>query len=126
MCNLKNGVSKKYNIFFFKRRRRNRRCSRDWSSDVCSSDLRPGPVTGWWGRAMDVGEAIRSQRAISRFADRPIAGEVLEEILDAARRAPSSMNEQRWAFVLVTDPERLRALASVGEDADHLAGAAPP
>ena len=73
---------------------------------------------------MDVGEAIRSQRAIRRFADRPIAGEVLEEILDAARRAPSSMNEQRWAFVLVTGPERLRALASVGEYADHLAGAA--
>src|SRR3990172_11996633 len=26
-------------LFFFKRRRRHTRCSRDWSSDVCSSDL---------------------------------------------------------------------------------------
>src|SRR5215813_14566770 len=26
-------------IFFFSRRRRNTRCGRDWSSDVCSSDL---------------------------------------------------------------------------------------
>src|SRR4030042_6480019 len=28
-----------YSCFFFSRRRRHTRCSRDWSSDVCSSDL---------------------------------------------------------------------------------------
>src|SRR5205809_2341782 len=28
-------------FFFFSSRRRHTRCSRDWSSDVCSSDLRP-------------------------------------------------------------------------------------
>src|SRR2546422_8483256 len=28
-------------IFFFSSRRRHTRCSRDWSSDVCSSDLTP-------------------------------------------------------------------------------------
>src|SRR2546422_10823178 len=28
-------------VFFFSSRRRHTRCSRDWSSDVCSSDLRP-------------------------------------------------------------------------------------
>src|SRR6266550_7864388 len=32
-------------IFFFSSRRRHTRCSRDWSSDVCSSDLEP-PQTG--------------------------------------------------------------------------------
>src|SRR2546429_1907282 len=30
-----------YVVFFFSSRRRHTRCSRDWSSDVCSSDL-PG------------------------------------------------------------------------------------
>src|SRR2546422_2436493 len=29
-----------YIFFFFSSRRRHTRCSRDWSSDVCSSDLR--------------------------------------------------------------------------------------
>src|SRR5205809_6370826 len=29
-------------IFFFSSRRRHTRCSRDWSSDVCSSDLTKG------------------------------------------------------------------------------------
>src|SRR5256884_1648850 len=31
-------------LFFFSSRRRHTRCSRDWSSDVCSSDLVPGHV----------------------------------------------------------------------------------
>src|SRR2546422_6807368 len=30
-------------FFFFSSRRRHTRCSRDWSSDVCSSDLSPPP-----------------------------------------------------------------------------------
>src|SRR2546422_3383803 len=29
----------RYQFFFFSSRRRHTRCSRDWSSDVCSSDL---------------------------------------------------------------------------------------
>src|SRR5436305_11834190 len=43
-------------FFFFSIRRRHTRCGRDWSSDVCSSDLGrapagervPGPVPGHW------------------------------------------------------------------------------
>src|SRR6266498_3000444 len=31
-------------IFFFSSRRRHTRCGRDWSSDVCSSDLHTGLV----------------------------------------------------------------------------------
>src|SRR2546422_7676234 len=46
-------------IFFFSSRRRHTRCSRDWSSDVCSSDLvclehftgRPNPQTYGMGLA---------------------------------------------------------------------------
>src|SRR2546429_7133410 len=41
-------------IFFFSSRRRHTRCSRDWSSDVCSSDLganrlpEKGPLVKYW------------------------------------------------------------------------------
>src|SRR5205809_3505261 len=34
------------NQFFFSSRRRHTRCSRDWSSDVCSSDLSAGGSRG--------------------------------------------------------------------------------
>src|SRR2546422_4443304 len=33
-------------FFFFSSRRRHTRCSRDWSSDVCSSDLDTGVILG--------------------------------------------------------------------------------
>src|SRR5438045_9351118 len=34
-------------MFFFSSRRRHTRCLSDWSSDVCSSDLKRGPSTGF-------------------------------------------------------------------------------
>src|SRR3989442_2786080 len=33
------GFTSRYHLFFFSSRRRHTRCGRDWSSDVCSSDL---------------------------------------------------------------------------------------
>src|SRR2546429_5447011 len=33
------GSARQTRVFFFSSRRRHTRCSRDWSSDVCSSDL---------------------------------------------------------------------------------------
>src|SRR2546429_5860802 len=39
-----------HTVFFFSSRRRHTRCSRDWSSDVCSSDLsaRPRRNGAWY------------------------------------------------------------------------------
>lgn len=73
---------------------------------------------------MNVLDAIATARAIRRFADRPLETDDLETILDAGRRAGSSKNLQRWAFVVVRDRARLRELAAVGPWAGHLAGAA--
>jgi len=72
---------------------------------------------------MNVGEAIRTKRAIRRFAATPLPEAVLERILRAGRRAQSSKNTQPWQFILVRDAERLRALARLGPYADHVAGA---
>src|SRR5436305_14767102 len=36
-------------FFFFSSRRRHTRCGRDWSSDVCSSDLRSAAYTSMGG-----------------------------------------------------------------------------
>ena len=73
---------------------------------------------------MDVHEAISTQRAIRTFDGRPLPDEALTAILEAGRRAPSSMNEQRWAFVVCTDREHLRELAAVGDYAGHIERAA--
>ena len=50
---------------------------------------------------MNVWDAVRTKRAIRKFADRPIAPADLDRIVRAGTRAHSSKNQQRWAFVVV-------------------------
>jgi nitroreductase len=66
-------------------------------------------------------DAIRSRRNVRAYADRPIAADDLDRIMEAARRSPSSSNQQRWDFVLVTDRDRLRELAEVWQYGHHVA-----
>ena len=58
---------------------------------------------------MQTWDAIRARRDVRAFADTPIDEPDLDRILEAARRTPSSMNQQAWDFVLVTDRAELRA-----------------
>ena len=73
---------------------------------------------------MTVWDAVAHKRAIRRFLDQPLDPEHLKRILDAGRRAGSSKNTQRWAFIAIDDRATLRQLADVGPYAGHLAGAA--
>jgi nitroreductase len=75
-------------------------------------------------RSTTVWDAIRSRRVVRRFADRPLDDENLDRILRAGRRANSSKNQQRWAFIVCRDRAHLRELGEVGPWAGHLAGAA--
>lgn len=69
-------------------------------------------------------DAIRQKRAVRRFADRPLERDALDRILAAGRRAHSSKNQQRWAFIVVRDRERLQAMSQLGPYCGHIAGAA--
>lgn len=73
---------------------------------------------------MRVRDAVHAKRAVRDFAPRPLAEEELDAILDAGRRAHSAKNRQRWAFIVVRDRERLKALSAAGPWAGHVAGAA--
>ena len=69
-------------------------------------------------------DAIRARRDVRRFDDRPIADADLDTVLEAGRRSPSSQNQQRWDFLVVTDPDRLTRLAQVWKGAGHVAESA--
>lgn len=73
---------------------------------------------------METWDAIRARRNVRDYAERAVAPELLDRILEAGRRSPSSMNEQPWAFVVVTERARLIELAGVWQYGEHLAGAA--
>ncbi|MER5512742.1 nitroreductase [Streptomyces sp. NPDC002766] len=51
---------------------------------------------------MDVYEAVDSRRAVRAFSDEPVPRDVLERVLAAATRAPSSGNLQPWHVYVVT------------------------
>jgi nitroreductase len=55
------------------------------------------------GTEMDVMEAIKTRRSVRRFKPDAIPEDVMNEILEAARWAPSWANTQCWEFVVVKD-----------------------
>jgi nitroreductase len=73
---------------------------------------------------METWDAIRARRNVRGYEDRAIPPEHLERIVEAAWRTPSSMNEQPWDFVAVTDRDELRRLAEVWRYGAHIAGSA--
>ena len=52
---------------------------------------------------LTVQEAIRQRRSIRSFTDKPVPDDIIRELLEAARLAPSASNRQPWRFIVVTD-----------------------
>jgi nitroreductase len=73
---------------------------------------------------METWDAIRSRRNTREYQDRPIDGADLDRILEAGRRSPSSMNEQPWDFIAVTDRATLERMADLWRWGAHIRGAA--
>ncbi|MFH1492517.1 MAG: nitroreductase family protein [Candidatus Omnitrophota bacterium] len=72
---------------------------------------------------MDLIELIKKRRSVREFADRPIPKEVLENIIDAGRFAPTARNVQPWRFVAVTEKETLKKIAGITEHGKFIASA---
>ena len=51
---------------------------------------------------MDLLTALRTRRSIRRYLDRPVPPELIDQLLEAATRAPSSHNSQPWRFAVIT------------------------
>ncbi|MGH2660312.1 MAG: nitroreductase family protein [Actinomycetota bacterium] len=73
---------------------------------------------------METWDAIRARRNVRRYSERLIPEVDLDRILEAARRTPSSVNQQAWDFVVVTERDRLRELSSIWRYAAHVATSA--
>ena len=55
-------------------------------------------------------DLLRKRRSARSFRSDPIPEGYAEKIIDAARWAMSGSNSQPWDFILVREPERIRAL----------------
>jgi len=58
-------------------------------------------------------QLMKSRRSVRQFETKPIPPEIIEDILDCARLAPTAINIQPWLFGAVTDPELKRQIAAL-------------
>ncbi len=66
---------------------------------------------------MTLGETMFTQRAIRRFRPEPIPDAELQDILEAAIRAPNGGNTQPWHFLVIRDPDLRTKLAELYREA---------
>ena len=59
---------------------------------------------------MELDETIKGRRSIRRYKDKDIPDSVIEELLNLARYAPSSMNGQPWYFIVVREDKTKKQL----------------
>ncbi len=65
---------------------------------------------------MDIFQVIRDRRSIRKYKDTPVEREKIEQVLDAARLAPSWKNMQCWRFLVLTGTEKRDALLAAFPD----------
>lgn len=58
-------------------------------------------------------DLLRERSSVRQFQDRPIPPQVLDEILEAGRLAPSGGNEQPWRFGVVRDRTLIEGIAEI-------------
>tara|TARA_B100000959_G_C14945149_1_gene609529 strand:- start:242 stop:904 length:663 start_codon:yes stop_codon:yes gene_type:complete len=61
----------------------------------------------------DVWEAIYTQRAIRYWEEKPVPRALLEQVIEAASKAPSGSNTQPWIFVVIDDRAKLDEIAAL-------------
>ncbi|MFO7660453.1 MAG: nitroreductase family protein [Candidatus Cloacimonadaceae bacterium] len=61
---------------------------------------------------MDCKETIFTRHSVREFLPDPVSDEVLNDMLEAARLAPSAQNHQPWRFIVLRNPEKIKTLAA--------------
>ncbi|MCX6089545.1 MAG: nitroreductase family protein [Atribacterota bacterium] len=60
---------------------------------------------------MDFMDVIKNRRSIRKFRAEEVVQEDLEEIMEAARLAPSANNFQPWKFIIIKNDKKKRLIA---------------
>lgn len=65
---------------------------------------------------MDIFQVIKDRRSIRKYTDRPVEREKIEQVLEAARLAPSWKNRQCWRFLVIRDVAKKQDLMGAFPD----------
>ncbi|MCB5230832.1 MAG: nitroreductase family protein [Candidatus Cloacimonas sp.] len=61
---------------------------------------------------MEFLDVIKSRKSVRNYSSEPVPEEILNEILEAGRNAPSYQNRQCWRFVVINEPDRIKEFAN--------------
>ncbi len=68
-------------------------------------------------------EEIKSRKSVRSYNEEPIPDEVLNEILEAGRLAPSWVNVQPWKFIVIKDEKTKELLFKASGEQKQILGA---
>lgn len=66
---------------------------------------------------------IRTRRSIRKYTDQPVTDEIVMQLLESARLAPSGSNTQPWHFIVVRSEAMRQQLAKVAHNQKWMADA---
>ena len=72
---------------------------------------------------MNVYECLRSRRTVRHFSQGEVSERTLNKILNAARWAPSSRNQQPWHLVVVKNRGTLDQIGNIAKTGSFIGGA---
>lgn len=52
---------------------------------------------------MELNNVIKNRRSIRKYTDKDVSDEIIKDLINSARLAPSAKNRQPWKFVIVKD-----------------------
>jgi nitroreductase len=73
---------------------------------------------------MEAMEAITTRRSVREFTDEPVSEQELDRLIDAARWAPSGLNNQPWRFMKITDRSLITGVSGLTKYRGVIAGSA--
>lgn len=73
---------------------------------------------------MDAIECIKERRSVRQYSAEPISQDILRELIDCARLAPSANNIQPWGFIVLTEKASLRKVSEVTDYGSFIKSAA--
>jgi nitroreductase len=56
-------------------------------------------------------QELKKRRSIRKYKDDPVNKELIEEIIQAGKYAPSATNQQPWRFIVITKKEMINEIA---------------
>ena len=72
---------------------------------------------------MEAVEALKIRRSIREYKEKNIPKEIIKNLVDAARFAPTARNVQPWEFIAITNQDTLKKIAELAENGRFIAEA---